>query len=316
MVLLVEKRADGKYMAVDAKLASPSAMGALLNPLRWKIMNELAREPQYPSHLADKLKLSEQKVFYHINLLKRAGLIEVEKREEKRGGVAKYFVARQTAFAIKMQDADKYAFEFSGGLAESRAGGALFLEKFITDNGSFDGLMVVGSPDPHGAGKARARDGHYSGDVAMFIGSFLSIPNSGIMTRIDTELRPEDKTRNLILIGGPITNLLVDELNDALPVRFDRQKNWDIHSEVSGTTYPEEECGIIAKLPNPFNMKADVIVLAGKRWSGTRAAIIGLVNNFNEVAEGNKHDRKIKARVVEGVDLDGDGRVDSVEFRE
>lgn len=316
MVLLVEKGRDGKYTAINARLASHEAMGALLNPLRWKIMNELAREPQYPSLLAEKLKVSGQKVFYHINQLRRAGLIEVEKREEKRGGVAKYFVARQMAFAIKMQDADKRAFEFSGGLAESRAGGARFLEKFITDNGSFDGLFVVGSPDPHGAGKARARDGHYSGDVALFLGSFLSIPNDGIVTKIDTELRPEDKTKNLILIGGPITNLLVNEINESLPVRFDCQKNWDIHSSVSGTTYPEEECGIIAKVPNPFNPKADVLVLAGKRWSGTRAAIIGLVKHFGEIADGNKHDPKIKARVVEGVDVDGDGRVDSVEFRE
>lgn len=316
MVLLVEKGRDGKYMAIDAKIATPEAMQAMLNPMGWKIMNELVREPQYPSMLAEKLKVSGQKVFYHINQLRRAGLIEVEKREEKRGGVAKYFAARHTAFAIKTQDSDKRAFEFSGGLAESRAGGARFLERFITDNGSFEGLIVVGSPDPHGAGKARARDGHYSGDVALFLGSFLSIPNSGIITKIDTELKPEDKTRNLILIGGPITNLLVDEINDSLPVRFDRQKNWDIYSSVSGTTYPEEECGIIAKVPNPFNPKADVLVLAGKRWSGTRAAIIGLVKNFGAIAEGNKHDSEVKARVVEGVDVDGDGRVDTVEFRE
>ena len=59
-----------------------------------------------------------------------------------------------------------------------------------------------------------------------------------------------------------------------------------------------------------------LLIVAGKRFSGTRAAIIAFLKHFKRIAAGNIHDSHTLANVVEGVDLDSDGIVDDVEFRE
>ena len=70
------------------------------------------------------------------------------------------------------------------------------------------------------------------------------------------------------------------------------------------------------KAKNPFNPEKSILVVAGKRYMGTRAATIAFLKNFKEISRGNVHNRAIKARVVEGIDLDSDGIIDDIEFRE
>ncbi len=308
MVLIVEKE-GGKYRALEGKLVTPQAFAVLLHPVRLKILSELSREPSYPSKLAEKMRMSEQKVFYHVRALKKAGLVEVEKKEEMRGGLAKYFRAVDSAFAIKLSGEKSFDLPVEG-----RKDAGAFFSAFADRSGNFDGLIVVGSPDPHGPNKARARDGHYAADLAMLMGKFARI--NGSVTRTDTELKESERRRNLVLIGGPITNMVVGEANAALPVRFDPAHNWDIFSEISGTYYHEEECGLIVRAKNPWNPEAEILVVAGKRFSGTKSAVLALISKGEQVAEGNVGRRKAFAKVVEGADLDGDGIVDSVEIRE
>jgi len=74
--------------------------------------------------------------------------------------------------------------------------------------------------------------------------------------------------------------------------------------------------GIIERIKNPFNEDKEIIVLSGKRFKGTRAAIIGLMNYLEEVEKGNNFDQNVIAKVVLGVDRDSDGRVDDVKFLE
>ncbi len=73
---------------------------------------------------------------------------------------------------------------------------------------------------------------------------------------------------------------------------------------------------MIVKAVNPFNKDKRILVIAGKRFSGTRAAIIAFLKHFNEIVTGNKFNNNINARVVEGLDIDSDGIVDEVEFLE
>jgi len=58
------------------------------------------------------------------------------------------------------------------------------------------------------------------------------------------------------------------------------------------------------------------LVVAGKRFSGTRAAIIAFLKGFKKITDGNIHNAGIHAKVVEGIDLDSDGIIDDIEFRE
>jgi hypothetical protein len=70
------------------------------------------------------------------------------------------------------------------------------------------------------------------------------------------------------------------------------------------------------KIKNPFNKKKSILVVAGKRYMGTRAVMIAFIKHFKDLIKGNKHNNKVHARVVEGVDLDSDGIVDDIEFLE
>ena len=56
--------------------------------------------------------------------------------------------------------------------------------------------------------------------------------------------------------------------------------------------------------------------MSGKRFKGTRAAILALMKKVSEVKKGNKYDSGEIAKVVRGIDRDSDGRIDDVEFLE
>ena len=73
---------------------------------------------------------------------------------------------------------------------------------------------------------------------------------------------------------------------------------------------------MIVKAKSPFNKDKSILVVAGKRFSGTRAAIIAFLKDFKKVTQGNVHNSSILAKVVEGIDLDSDGIIDDIEFRE
>jgi len=188
------------------------------------------------------------------------------------------------------------------------------LEPFI-ENGQLNSVIIVGSPDPHGPEKARSRDGFYGIDFALFLGSFLNyIPELNV--KLDTEARTEDLDKNIILIGGPVVNTITAKINNKLPVRFDKKNNWAIHSSITDKTYHSDETGIIVRIKNPFNPKKRILLIAGKRHSGTRAVMIAFIKYFNEIIKGNKFNNKITAKVVEGVDLNSDGIVDDIEILE
>ncbi|MBI2141580.1 S-layer protein, partial [Candidatus Woesearchaeota archaeon] len=156
----------------------------------------------------------------------------------------------------------------------------------------------------------------YGMDLALFLGTFLNyVPK--FYVKLDTDAREEDlRNNNLILVGGPVVNRVTWMANPKLPVRFDREQHWAIHSTISDSTYPTDESGIIVKTKSPFNPDKSILVVAGKRYFGTRAAIIAFLKHFDELAAGNVHSRSVKARVVEGIDMDSDGLIDEAEFRE
>ena len=305
MALVVEED-RGKYLARKGVLVSEEKFHYLLNPLRMRILSELSKAPSYPTKLAEKLRIPEQKVFYHMRALKAGGFVRVEKREERRGGIANYFSAAGTAFAVKLPGGKDFA------LSLKSKGGARnvpeMFEGFVGKEGDFDGLLVVGSPDSHGPNRARARDGHYSGEMASVISRFASIGRP--IVRTDTELRESERKENLILLGGPITNMLVGLVNESLPIRFEREHNWDILSERSGKYYSEEDCGIVARTKNPWNPEKEILVVAGKRFSGTRSALLALLSMGERVRSAKS------GLVVEGIDLNGDGIVDASEIKE
>ncbi|MHA2393894.1 MAG: ArsR/SmtB family transcription factor [Promethearchaeota archaeon] len=51
------------------------------NPVRADIMRELSESPQRPKKLADNIGIQKQNINYHLNALKRGGLIKTHRTE-------------------------------------------------------------------------------------------------------------------------------------------------------------------------------------------------------------------------------------------
>src|SRR3989338_4331005 len=303
-MFIIDKQKN-EVFSLPAKEISVENAKCVSSELAQKILNLLAKEAMYPIDIAKALKVHEQKVYYHIRNLEKAGIIKVVKKETKQGATANFYALIEPAFVFKFKN-----FETTSKIAQIR-NESEFLEPFIK-NGQLDALIIVGSPDPHGQDKARSRDGYYGIDLALFLGTFLNyVPVFNV--KLDTEVRENDLENNLILIGGPVTNKITEKVNPKLPVKFE---NGNIKSGISNEVYPQDECGLIVKTKSPFSKEKYVLVVAGKRFSGTRAAIIAFLKGFKKITNGNIHNSSIKANVVEGIDLDSDGIIDDIEFKE
>ncbi len=294
--------------ALPAQEMQCKAFRTISSPLAATILEELAKGPKYPMEIARKLKVHEQKVYYHIRRMMKSGFLAVVKRESKAGATALYYAPQAPSFILRCRP---YAPATKLTLSSPNE----FLAQFIA-GGELDATIVVGSPDPHGLEKARSRDGYYGMDFALFLGTFLShVAHYHVM--LDTEVREDDlRNKNLILIGGPIVNKITEKVNEKLPIYFDKRQKWAIYSKISGESYHSDEAGLVVKAKSPFNKEKYVLVIAGKRNIGTRAAILSFLRYSNLLNMGNDHNPKIFAKVIEGLDKDGDGVVDAIEVKE
>ena len=303
-MFVIEKNKN-EIFSLPAKELKFNSLKNFGTELAQKIIKCVSEEAKYPADIAKELKVHEQKVYYHIRNLEKAGVIKVVRKETKQGAVANFYALTEPAFVVRFKE-----LQATQKISQFR-NESTYLEPFIK-NGKLDALIVVGSPDPHGPDKARSRDGYYGIDLALFLGTFLNyVPTANV--KLDTDVRESDLDNNLILIGGPITNKTTERFNDKLAIKFE---NGNIKSTITNETYPQDECGIIVKIKNPLNKDKSILVIAGKRFSGTRAAIIAFLKHFKKITNGNIHNNNIKANVIEGIDLDSDGIVDDVEFRE
>lgn len=313
MKMVIEKRESGLY-SLPTKEISVRSSRIALSPVALRILESLAEKPDYPKSLAKRMRLHEQKVYYYIHSLTGAGMIKVVKEENMNGVIAKYYGVEKPSFSIMLKDmepAENLPMGFHSAMQEE------FLDPFVR-NSHLNATIILGSPEPHGPNKARAKDGVYAINIGLFLGRFInSIPEN--MIKLDTEVKKEDLKGNLILIGGPGVNQVSAQVNEKLPVRFRQNPEgqyFSIYSALTKKTYLEEECGIIVKAKNPFDANGQILIIAGRRAAGTKAAIIAFMHNLGEISKGNIKSQKTFAKVFEGLDKDSDGIIESVEERE
>jgi len=257
--------------------------------------------------------MQEQRIHYHIKCLKEAGAITVCKEERVKGGIARYYIPKTPAFAAVLPFGEEPSQPNSTPRPPQPLGS--FLSPFLV-NDRLSAKIVVGSPTPHGPFKATARDGHYATFFGLFLGQFARLPED-FCVKLDTDVKAEkEEGENLIVIGGPGTNLIASEMNSLLPIRFSEENFWQwIESEKTGNHYTRDSAGIIARIPNPFNKETYVMVLAGLRAIGTKSCVIGFCTQWKEVLEGFEGQDRW-ACALQGYDFDGDGKVDGVEVLE
>ncbi|MBR9679725.1 MAG: helix-turn-helix domain-containing protein [Candidatus Altiarchaeota archaeon] len=261
---------------------------AISHKLRVRILELLSEKEMYPIELAKKMKMIEQKVYYHVNILKKAGLVKEVAERKMRGGKARLLKPTALAFGFVMKEARGASFVQGEDYVP-------FVEK-----GIIKARIIVGGPDPHGPHRARARDGHIAAEVAAFICRLGSAPWPLVMN--DIELR--DYRGSLILVGGPIVNTASAHFNDQMPVRFDGRAIRSPEKE-----YADDWVGFVAIADNPHDSEAKIMMIAGRSRSGTRAAALSLRTEADRIL-------KKGYAVVQGFDETGDGIVDTIELLE
>jgi len=317
LLLSGEKR---QYEAKDIAIFDDSErLKAVLSKLSWKILQLLSEKEMYPMEIAKKLKVHEQKVYYHIRKLARAGVVKVVREEGKKGAVAKYYKASFPALGVELPFGYRRIKTIAVPSLDEKM--KQFLSPLLKEDGTFDGKIVVGSPDPHGPFKSRARDGHYASYLTLFLGQFTDLPED-FPIKLDVDVKAEkDENNNLILVGGPGTNFLTQEVNEFLPIRFNMMPSkhgfllGGLVSEKTRNVYTADTVGVIARITNPWNKEKRIIVLAGNKAVGTKACVLALAKFWKEALKNFEGEEEF-ATVIQGFDLDGDGKVDSIEVLE
>ena len=272
-----------------------------------KILALLASGPKYPAEMARSLGAHHQTVYYHIGRLERAGLISRVRSEHIRGGEANLFSLASDGYAVEFPVKGE-PFPTLKSSGRSKALGRFFKE-FVRE-GELEGWVVVGSPLQHGSALTQARDGHYAVQLGFALGQFVSLP-AKFPVKLDVDLRSEKLLpSNMIVVGGPRNNVVAEELNPHLPLRFD-QAGWGSIVDSEGNSYGSELDCIVEKVRNPWDLSKTCVIAAGLTGAGTKAAIIGVCNFaetlFKDYGGGDF------AALLRGVDRDGDGKVDSVD---
>jgi len=290
----------------------------ILGKLSWKIMTMLSEKEMYSLEIARQLGVHEQKVYYHIRKLAKAGAIQIAREEKRKGATAKYYKTASSAFGIELPKGYTVIQNFmqpvDGQIQK-------FFKEYVNNEGVFEGKIIVGSPIPHGPFKTSARDGHYAAHLALFLGQFVRMP-ADFVVKLDVDVKAEKEEKNhLILVGGPGTNLLTQEVNGYLPVKFNMQASdqgfllGGLTSEKTLRVYTADAIGVIAKIVNPWDATKRIIVLAGNKAVGTKACVLALTN-FSKKTLQQYRGEETFATVIQGFDLDGDGKVDSIEVME
>src|SRR2546428_9374571 len=104
---LVEETSQGASGREVEVLDRPERVAPLSSPLAWRILQELAKTPDYPNALAGRLKVHEQKVYYHVRRLEAAGVPHVLRGGLKRGASPRALGPPPEAFATVLKGRGK-----------------------------------------------------------------------------------------------------------------------------------------------------------------------------------------------------------------
>ena len=123
--MFIAEKNQESLLTLPAKELKVRNFRSASSPLAEKILQELSVKESYPKELARTLKVNEQKIYYHIRNLEKAGIIKVVKKETKQGATANSYALTEPAFVIKFKN-----FETTSKIAQIR-NESEFLEPFV-----------------------------------------------------------------------------------------------------------------------------------------------------------------------------------------
>jgi DNA-binding transcriptional ArsR family regulator len=307
-VLLDPQAREGRARRVLAS-EDPSAFFPAATGVGHRILHFLAKGPSYPSLISRELRVHHQTAYYHMRKLEKAGLVKRVGSRVIKGGRAELYALASDGYAVEFNvPGEKFSAPPSVGRSAVLG---RFMQEFVS-SGTFNGWIVVGSPEPHGPNRTQGRDAHYAIQLGFALGQFVNLPKP-FPVKLDVDLKSERlEGSNLVLVGGPRTNIISAELNPHLPVRFSEESFWGSIVDERGRRYLSDLDAIVAKVRNPWDPSKVCIIVAGLTGAGTKAAVIGLTSLADELLRD--YSGGAYAVVLKGVDMDGDGKVDGAEL--
>ncbi|RLJ10099.1 MAG: hypothetical protein DRP15_01230 [Candidatus Aenigmatarchaeota archaeon] len=307
-LFVIEKTGDANY-GYESLVVDPKHLSIFKSQLPLKIIHVLSKKPGCAMDVAKELKEHEQKIYYHLRKLEEIGVVRVLKKEKRYGMIAKIYGVIYPFVSVKLCEAK--------GVALSEGIRNIELERFLNpfiENGELNAVIVCGDPYPHGKYDMGARATVHAIDIMLLIGSLLrkmKFPHYKFDTQVSEK---ELRENNLIIFSNPKVNTVLERINHELPVYFDPKNEWAIVSKITGNVYRSSRCGVILKCKSPFNTEKKILVFAGVRTRGMKACVVAFTKYFNTIIE--TPDTEEFVRIVEGLDRDGDGVIDSVKVLE
>lgn len=287
---------------VESSELDAEKINALNDSTRIEIIESLGREPSYPAEIAKKLEIPKQKAYYHFRILEEADLIEKKDEVKKSGGLATIYEPKSSALHLDLGGEGKKT-SFRPMKESTRE----FLQPLVED-GELNGCIVVGSPDEHGPDQVRGRDGHLAGEIGLKLGNYVK--GDKPVVKLDTEIfRSDDFDRNMLMIGGILTNNASRRFNDAFPASFEGESFPYRELSTPESEYTDAKVGIIQKTEHP-NGENSIFLVAGIQHRGTVAAARAFHDLEHLFEEGETY------VVLKGQDMDGDGEIDEYEVLE
>ncbi len=271
----------------------------IINKDSLAVLNLLSKKNASIKDISKELKIPAKTVVGILDYLQENNIIKLDNKKQK-------FEIDTNGLSLIINDSKVRVIAKAEEISE---GTKKFYENFLRD-GKFNGYICVGSPDPHGEYNAIARDGHLATYLGLFLGRFIDNPMTSTIV-LDTNVISRNLFKNnLILVGGPVTNLVTRDINNFLPIRFIKEEGWALKNE--DKFYSRDYEGLLAKIKNPYDKSKSIIVMSGIRNIGTLAAILAATKFSYSTFKSYNGDLPWYT-IVRGYDVDGDGEVDSVE---
>lgn len=310
----IEKNQDN-YKIYNSLVIDHKNLGVLSNGISMKIINDMSKGPLCAMDVVRNLGIDKQKVYYYLKKLEDSGIIRFVRNEQRHGMVAKVYETVAPVISTKLYE------DFGEGKIDENI--EQFEDNHFTrffypflNGGGLDAKVIFGDPYPHGKYDSGSISSVHAFEFFLLLGKYL---NDDIVQyhKLDTETRETDLNDNLIIIGSPKGNTITEKLNsmNLLPVYFDHDNEWSIVSKITGKRYNDARTAVILKWDNPINKNKKILLLAGIRTRGMRAASIAITKHMDKILNGVKDNGNF-LRIVEGMDRDGDMVIDSVKFLE
>lgn len=145
------------------------------------------------------------------------------------------------------------------------------------DKGAVAGRVVVvygtQNPDPSGTEYDRETAEVIAENIRIFYSQWPYYVD--IVVKADVNVTDDELKENIVLVGGPVSNILVEELDDKFPLRFERVNGtWVLVHATNVTSF------VLLDDENPLRERyGNVSVIAGSLGDVVNASVVMAVRN-------------------------------------